>query len=96
MPSFHVDSDVVTQTSSQAQQSIIRIQSEVQLLHSQLSNLQGSWRGGAADAFQAVVTEWHLTARRVDESLSSINHALSIAAQQYTEIEMATARMFRS
>jgi hypothetical protein len=42
-----------------------------------------------------VVTEWHLTARRVDESLSSINHALSIAAQQYTEIEMATARMFR-
>jgi WXG100 family type VII secretion target len=95
MPSFHVDSDVVTQTSSQAQQSIVRIQSEVQVLHSQLSNLQSSWRGSAADAFQAVVAEWHLTARRVDESLSSINHALSIAAQQYTEIEMATARMFR-
>jgi WXG100 family type VII secretion target len=95
MPVFHVDSEAVSQASSAAQQSISRIQSEVLSLHSQLSNLQSSWSGTAATAFQAVVSEWHLTAKRVDESLSSINHALSLAAQQYMDIEQATARMFR-
>ena len=95
MPVFHVDSEAVQQASSAAQQSISRIQSEVMALHTQLSNLQGSWSGQAATAFQGVVNEWHLTAQRVDESLNSINHALSHAAQQYFEIEQATARMFR-
>ena len=95
MPVFHVDSEAVQQASSAAQQSISRIQSEVMALHTQLSNLQGSWSGQAATAFQGVVNEWHLTAQRVDESLNSINHALSLAAQQYFEIEQATARMFR-
>ena len=95
MSVFHVDSEAVFHASSAAQQSISRIQAEVLALHSQLSNLQGSWSGTAATAFQAVVSEWHLTAQRVDESLSSINHALSLAAQQYMDIEQATARMFR-
>ena len=95
MPVFHVDSEAVQQASSAAQQSISRIQSEVMALHTQLSDLQGSWSGQAATAFQGVVSEWHLTAQRVDESLNSINHALSLAAQQYFEIEQATARMFR-
>lgn len=96
MPVFHVDSDAVAHASSAAQQSIARIQSEVVALHTQLTNLQSSWGGTAADAFQAVVTEWHLTARRVDESLSSINQALNLAAQHYMDIEQATARMFRA
>lgn len=95
MPMFHVDSDAVSTASAQAQQSIARIQSEVTALHAQLTNLQSSWSGSAATAFQAVVSEWHLTAQRVDESLTSINHALSLAAQHYMDIEQATARMFR-
>ena len=95
MPVFHVDSEAVSHTSAQAQQSIARIQAEVTALHTQLSNLHSSWSGSAASAFQAVVQEWRNTAARVDESLTSINHALSLAAQQYMDIEQATARMFR-
>ncbi len=95
MPVFHVDSDAVSNASAQAHNSIARIQSEVIALHTQLSNLQGSWSGAAATAFQAVVSEWRTTAARVDESLNSINHALAVAAQQYMDIEQATARMFR-
>lgn len=95
MAIFHVDSDAVHHASSQAQQSIARIHSEVQSLHSQLTSLQSSWQGSAADAFQAVVTQWHHTAQQVDESLSSISHALSVAANQYLELEQSTARMFR-
>lgn len=96
MPVFHVDSDAVAHASSAAQQSIARIQAEVGTLHTQLSNLHSSWGGSAAEAFQAVVAEWHLTARRVDESLTSINQALNLAAQHYMDIEHATARMFRA
>jgi WXG100 family type VII secretion target len=95
MPLFHVDSEAVSHASANAQQSIARIQSEVTALHAQLTNLQSSWSGSAATAFQAVVAEWRSTAARVDESLTSINHALSLAAQQYMDIELATARMFR-
>lgn len=95
MPIFHVDSEAVSHTSAQAQQSIARIQSEVAALHTQLSNLQSSWSGSAATAFQTVVSQWHSTAARVDESLTSINQALAVAAQQYMDIEQATARMFR-
>lgn len=95
MAIFHVDSDAVHHASSQAQHSISRIQAEVQGLHAQLSSLQGSWQGVAADAFQSVVTQWHQTAHRVDESLNSISHALSLAASQYGELEQSTARMFR-
>jgi early secretory antigenic target protein ESAT-6 len=95
MPMFHVDSDAVAHTSSTASASITRIQAEVAALHSQLSNLQGSWTGAAASAFQAVVSEWHLTAQRVDENLTSIQQALTHAANTYQDIEAATARMFR-
>jgi early secretory antigenic target protein ESAT-6 len=95
MPTFHVDSDAVAHTSSAASASIARIQAEVAGLHSQLSNLQGSWSGAAASAFQAVVSEWHLTAQRVDENLTAIQQALTHAAATYQDIEAATARMFR-
>ena len=96
MPIFHVDSEAVTQASHAASNSITRIQSEVAALHAQLSNLQGSWSGSAASAFQAVVTEWHQTAQRLDASLTSINQALQHAAVTYQDVESATARMFTS
>jgi WXG100 family type VII secretion target len=95
MPVFHVDSDAVTQASHAASSSIGRIQTEVAVLHAQLSNLQGSWSGTAATAFQGVVTEWHQTAQRLDASLSSINLALQHAAATYQDVESATARMFQ-
>ncbi|GAB2815396.1 hypothetical protein GCM10027022_01790 [Alpinimonas psychrophila] len=95
MAIFRVDSDAVTSTTQSVQASIARIQAEVTGLHAQLTNLQSSWQGTASDAFQGVVGQWHLTARRVDESLAAINQALTLAANQYVEIEAANMRMFR-
>jgi len=74
--------------------SISRLQSEVSGLHGQLTNLQGSWTGQAATAFQTVVTDWKATQVRVEESLAAINQALSQAGQQYAEIEANNARLF--
>ena len=94
MTTFHVDSDAVLSATSSVRGAIGRIQAEVSGLHGQLVGLQGSWSGQAATAFQTVVTEWKGTQQRVEESLAAINHALTLAAQQYAEIESSNSRLF--
>ena len=71
-----------------------RIEGEVSSLYGQLVALQSSWTGEAATAFQSVVSEWKATQHRVEESLAAINQALTISAQQYSEIEASNARLF--
>lgn len=74
--------------------SISRIQAEVGAMHGQLVNLQSSWTGPAAAAFQSLASEWRATQQRVEENLGAINQALGVAGQQYAEAEAANARMF--
>jgi WXG100 family type VII secretion target len=94
MTSYQVDSDAVLTTTGAVRASIGRIQSEVSGLSAQLTGLQGTWTGQAASAFQGVVTEWHGTQLRVEETLAAINHALTQAGQQYADIEAANTRLF--
>jgi len=94
MTRYQVDSEAVISATGAVRNSISRIQSEVSGLHGQLTNLQSSWTGQAATAFQAVVTDWKGTQVRVEESLAAINQALSQAGQQYAEIEANNARLF--
>ncbi len=94
MTRFQVDSEAVLAATGSVRGSIARIQSEVGALHGQLTDLQGSWTGQAATAFQSVNTDWKATQQRVEESLGSISQALGHAAQQYAEIESSNARLF--
>ena len=94
MTRYQVDSDEVLGTSSAVRASIGRIQAEVGALHGQLVNLQSSWTGPAATAFQTVAASWHGTEQRVAEDLGAINQALAQAGQQYAEAEATNARMF--
>lgn len=94
MTSYQVDSEAVMSATSAVRASIGRIQSEVAGLSAQLAGLQGSWSGQASSAFQGVVTQWHGTQQRVEESLATIAAALSQAGMRYAEIEMANTRLF--
>lgn len=94
MTRYQVDSEAVLSATGAVRNSISRIQSEVVGLHGQLTNLQGSWTGQAATAFNGVVTDWKATQQRVEESLAAINQALTQAGQQYADIESANARLF--
>jgi 6 kDa early secretory antigenic target len=96
MSQYQVDSEAVLGATSVVRSSADRISAEVSSMYAQLTNLQGSWSGQAATAFQAVVTDWRATQQRVEESLAAINRALTLAAQQYAEIEAQNARMFAS
>ncbi|GAA1506709.1 WXG100 family type VII secretion target [Agromyces terreus] len=94
MSSYHVDAAQVSAATQTVKGTIGRIQSEVSSLLGQLTGLQSSWSGQAASAFQGAVADWRETQSRVEQSLDSLNQALSLAATQYAEAEQANARLF--
>ncbi len=95
MTIFRVDSEQVLAANHTIQATISKLQSEVELLHSQLQSLEGSWQGAAATSFQDLVKRWKLTTNGVDVQLSEIGRALTHAATQYQEIEAANLRLFQ-
>ena len=88
------DRDAVAAATGNVRAAVSRIQAEVSGLHAQLANLQSSWTGQAATAFQGVVGDWKATQQRVEQSLAEINVALSQAGQLYAEAESQNARWF--
>ena len=94
MTRYQVASEAVAAATGNVRAAVSRIQAEVSGLHGQLSNLQSSWTGQAATAFQGVVGDWKATQQRVEQSLAEINAALSQAGQLYAEAEQQNARLF--
>ena len=94
MTHFQVDSEQIMAANVTIQATIARISGEVDTLHAQMTGLQSSWSGVAANGFQELIGRWRTTAAAVDGQLSEIGQALSIAAQQYADIEAANSRLF--
>ena len=94
MAQFQVDSEQVIAANATIQATISRLQQEVSSLHSQLLALQGSWQGVAANSFQEVANRWRATATTVEQQLADIGSALALAANQYSETELANQRLF--
>lgn len=94
MTRFLVDSEEVLAANTVVQATIQKLQSDVNTLHGQLNSLQSSWQGQAANSFQDLATRWRTTAGLVQQQLGEIGQALTIAAQQYSEIETANQRLF--
>lgn len=94
MTRYQVDSEAVVAATGSVRAAVGRIQAEVSGLHSQLVNLQSSWTGPAATAFQGVVSDWTVVQRKVEENLTAINAALANASRVYEEVEQQNARLF--
>jgi WXG100 family type VII secretion target len=94
MTHFSVDSEQVMLANQNIQNTIGRLTSEADNLQAQLLALQSSWTGQAANNFQELVVRWRATAGAVDAQLAELGSALSIAANQYAEIEFANQRLF--
>ena len=95
MAVFSVDSDAVLSTTTAVRGTVDRLQGEVHAMLAQLTQLQSSWTGPAAMAFQGVVEQWRGTQRQGEESLATISAALEQAGRQYADAEQTTAGLFR-
>lgn len=91
---FQVDSETVQSTASAAQATISRLQGEIAALHVQLVDLQASWSGAAAAAFQSGVSEWYAMQAQIEQALGTLLAALAQAGSTYAEAEQANARLF--
>ena len=94
MTRFLVDSEQVLAANGMVQSTIGRLQNDVDALHSQLTGLNSSWQGQAANSFQELAARWRTTATLVQNQLAELGQALTLAANQYAEIEAANQRLF--
>jgi len=95
MTAFSVDSDHVFSATSAIRATGERVQGDTASLLAQLTQLQGSWTGGASVAFQGVIERWRAAQRELDAALADISTALAAAGQQYAQAELSAAGMFR-
>jgi len=95
MVQFSVDSGQVTHGALAARRHGEAIRSEVQAMTALLTQMEGSWRGGAAAAFQSALGQWRGTQQQVESALAALAQALDAAARQYSEVENMNARMFQ-
>ena len=94
MGRYEVDSEQVAQASAAVRGSTAVIRTEVAAMMRHLTELQGSWRGGAATAFGAIMADWSSTQARVEESLDQITGARGAAASSYADAEQHATRLF--
>ena len=94
MSRYEVDTAQVAQASAAVRGSTAAIRSEVGAMMRHLTELQASWRGGAATAFGAVMADWAVTQARVEESLDQVTAALAAAATSYADAEQQASRLF--
>ena len=95
MAQFSVDSDAVITATGAIRATADRLQGETAAMLGQLTQLQSSWTGSAAFAFQSVIDRWRVTQRDLEAALGDIGVALSHAGNQYAQTEVAAAGLFR-
>ena len=95
MSVFTVDTDAVQAANGAAYATMERLQSESAALMAQLNQLQSSWTGAAAAAFQHCSEQWRGAQMHVEQVLGSISAALGSAAAQYADADQYSASLFR-
>jgi len=94
MNQFFVDPNRIHDGNAQIQLTISRLQQEITSLQSQLMAMQDSWQGLASNSFQELFQRWKVTSDLVETQLGQLGQALALAANQYSETEMANQRLF--
>jgi len=95
MAVFSVDSDAVLTATAAVRATADRLQSETAAMHAHLTQLQGSWTGSAAMAFQGVIERWRGAQRDLEAALADIGGALNHAGTQYAQTELTATGLFR-
>lgn len=95
MSRYEVDSDKVAQAGAAVRGTASTISAEVAAMMRHLTELQSCWRGGAASAFDALMTDWRATQQQVENALGQVTAALGSAATHYADAELQASRLFQ-
>ena len=91
---YHVDAAEVSMAAGRAAASAETIRAEVAGLIAHLEGLRGSWQGGAAVAFSAMLMQWRTAQAQLELALDGMGTGLAQAASQYDAAEQSAARLF--
>lgn len=94
MTQLHVNALALADTTAALRANASQLQSVMGSVTAQLGTLSESWTGSASTAFQALLSHWQATQHTVELNLEEIVAALSLAQQQYEEVESANLRLF--
>lgn len=95
MTAFSVDSDAVLSATGAIRATADRLQGETAAMLGQLTQLQGTWTGSAALAFQGLIDRWRGAQTELESALADIGTALAHAGTQYAQTELSAAGLFR-
>lgn len=96
MPQYQVDCERIQSSSAAVNASIQSIRQAVNGMYANLNDLQGVWRGSAAMQFNAVAEQWRAAQQQMEQSLESIQRALTSASNVYADAEAQATRLFAS
>lgn len=91
---YQVDPAQIAASSGAVASSVSNIRSATAGMYANLSQLQNVWRGAAAVNFTQVVDQWRAAQQQMEQSLESIQNALSTASNVYSDAEMQATRLF--
>ena len=91
---YHVDAAEVSSAAGRAAASAETIRGEVASLIAHLEALQGTWQGGAAQAFTGMLAQWRAAQAQLELALDGMSTGLAQAASQYDAAEQSAARFF--
>ncbi|MCI1935941.1 MAG: WXG100 family type VII secretion target [Bifidobacteriaceae bacterium] len=94
MAQYQVDPSQIAASSAAVSTSVSSIRSAVQGMYANLNQLQGVWQGGAATQFTQVSEQWRAAQQQMEQSLESIQNALTQASNVYSDAEMQASRLF--
>ncbi|KFI80209.1 WXG100 family type VII secretion target [Bifidobacterium mongoliense] len=94
MSQYQVDSERIMTASAAVSASVGTIREAVAGMYANLTSLQSVWTGGAATRFAGVSEQWRAAQLQMEQSLESIQLALSQASSVYTDAEVQASRLF--
>jgi len=92
---FRVDTGAVVGTAQKFGTIVGEFENHLQVVTSEINNLNGLWTGAAATQFDELAAKWQSDANVITQDLQQIQARLNSAARAYEETETATKNAFQ-
>jgi WXG100 family type VII secretion target len=83
----------MAQATTQVQDAVDQLRSQLSTLQGQAESLQGSWKGDAATAFNTAFTAFAGDYQKVITALQNIQEALTVNTKNYSATETANTSL---